>query len=130
MTCKHLVGGKCALGLLESPTPDECASCFDNTDPSPEIAAMQRAGRPPNLVMSFKGVYTAITTSISARVSDDVANQRRAACMSCPSRWPGDQHNADPVGWCKSCGCGTGALAALSVKVTKSGARCPKSLWP
>lgn len=61
-------------------------------------------------------------------VSSEILEVRTAACRACPELAT-DTDPRDSIGFCKACGCGSGARAALSVKLTMPAATCPKSRW-
>lgn len=61
-------------------------------------------------------------------VSDEILAVRTAACRSCPELAT-ETNPKDEIGFCRACGCGTGARAALSVKLTMPEAKCPRQRW-
>jgi hypothetical protein len=61
-------------------------------------------------------------------VAPEILQARTAACRACPELAT-ETEPRDAIGFCKACGCGTGARAALSVKLTMPAATCPKSKW-
>lgn len=66
--------------------------------------------------------------AVKGPVSDEVFAARRAACSACPELAT-DTNPKDEIGFCKACGCGTGARAALTVKLTMPAATCPLKKW-
>lgn len=66
--------------------------------------------------------------ALGGPVPDEVHAMRLARCVKCPQLVNSDE-NPDAVGWCAACGCGTGARAALSVKLTMPAAKCPRGEW-
>lgn len=65
---------------------------------------------------------------VDGPVSPEVFAVRRQACESCPELAT-DTDPKDDIGFCRACGCGTGARAALTVKLTMPAATCPKQRW-
>lgn len=66
--------------------------------------------------------------ALQGPVDPERFDARKAACLSCPELATNTEPK-DEIGFCKACGCGTGARAALSVKLTMPEAKCPKNLW-
>lgn len=61
-------------------------------------------------------------------VTDEVFAERRAHCMSCPSRKTGGSIQ-DDIGFCSSCGCGVSQRSRLTVKLTMPDSSCPLQKW-
>jgi hypothetical protein len=80
--------------------------------------------------LSNAASWAAAETSLAVQgpVSPEVADARAAACRQC-ERLLQQTEPKDSIGWCGACGCGTGARAALSVKVTMPAAKCPLGRW-
>lgn len=66
--------------------------------------------------------------ALEGPVSPEILEARTAACRACPELAT-ETEPRDAIGFCKACGCGTGARAALSVKLTMPASTCPKSRW-
>lgn len=66
--------------------------------------------------------------ALEGPVSPEILATRTAACRACPELAT-ETEPQDAIGFCKACGCGSGARAALSVKLTMPAATCPKSKW-
>lgn len=66
--------------------------------------------------------------ALQGPVSDEILAVRKAACASCPELAT-ETDPKDEIGFCRACGCGTGARAALSVKLTMPAATCPRQRW-
>lgn len=61
------------------------------------------------------------------QLPDDQYEARMAVCRGCEYL---DPREAPQVGFCKTCGCGTGVRAELTVKGRMPAATCPKNKWP
>ena len=62
----------------------------------------------------------------SGPVPLEILDQRLNACRSCEFL---DKDEADPVGFCNSCGCGKRKRAELSIKTAMPRVGCPKFKW-
>jgi hypothetical protein len=64
---------------------------------------------------------------VKGRVADDVYDRRVTACRQCPHLV---RHEADEVGFCGACGCGTRSRARIAaVKAHMPDATCPAKRW-
>jgi hypothetical protein len=61
-------------------------------------------------------------------VTDEVFEERKAACIACPRRMVTDKI-PDEIGFCSSCGCGVSQRARLTVKLTMPEQKCPLGKW-
>lgn len=66
--------------------------------------------------------------AVDGPVPEPIYLARLDKCAKCPQLVNSDER-PDGVGWCAACGCGTGARAALSVKLTMPAAKCPRQEW-
>lgn len=66
--------------------------------------------------------------ALEGPVAPETLEVRTAACRACPELAT-DTEPKDSIGFCRACGCGTGARAALSVKLTMPAATCPRQKW-
>ena len=64
--------------------------------------------------------YGVLVSSNTFLVTDDVANQRRAVCNSCPKQLL----FAGVIKYCEDCGC------ALRLRTKISYVPCPNGKWP
>lgn len=93
-----------------------------------QTGAPQEAPRVISLGNAVDWARAEASLAIEGPVPAEVFEERRAKCCGCASLVNSGE-NPDAVGWCGACGCGTGARAALSVKLTMPAAKCPKGQW-
>lgn len=85
--------------------------------------------QPPKLSLSRKIInylkfeYSSI---FDGEVSSKIFNFRKSNCLSCVGLKKSDK---DSIGFCGLCGCKENPRAALSVKLTIGGVKCPIGKW-
>jgi hypothetical protein len=126
---------KCSLNLFEKPTIHNCMSCKQRTSHSNEV--LEEDKKFVNLTVNnikpdinTKNVSNYVSAEISqfmqGKVDDEIYNERKEKCMSCPSRVNNVSNHSDEVGWCTSCGCGIGSdRSRLSTKLRMPSLFCP-----
>lgn len=93
-----------------------------------QTGAPQEAPRVISLGNAVDWAAAEASLALEGPVPEEVHAMRLAKCVKCP-HLVNSGENPDAVGWCAACGCGTGARAALSVKLTMPAAKCPKGEW-
>jgi hypothetical protein len=96
--------------------------------------AMRAAGEiePPSaMAQATQYARVEMTHATQGPASDADAAARLAICMGCEHRaveYKG-MTDANGVGWCTKCGCGSSPRALLTVKITLAGYECPLKKW-
>jgi hypothetical protein len=130
-TCKT----NCSLGLFDSPTKQNCIKCEKRTSYSKDVLEEDKKFvnltvnnvKPEVNAKNIKSYLTAeMSQFLQGKVDDDIYNERKEKCMSCPSRINNVSNSSDEIGWCTSCGCGIGSdRTKLSVKLRMPSLFCP-----
>lgn len=98
----------------------------------PAVAADPVISGDPVRELSLRNVGSYLNAEASLHlhgpVSDAVFADRKAKCLSCPSRKVNDKI-PDEIGFCSSCGCGVSERSRLTVKLTMPEASCPLKKW-
>ena len=86
----------------------------------------------PKTQVTVSNVKRYVTAEMSLQlygpVSDAEFNKRADQCRSCDQRFD-SKDLADPIGFCRGCGCGVSPRSKLSIKLTMPEATCPKNKW-
>jgi len=88
----------------------------------------ESAVKPVTLMDAASWLKAEASLVIHGPVSSEVFEARKSQCMACPERAT-DTDPPDEIGFCKACGCGTRARAALTVKLTMPAVSCPLKKW-
>lgn len=117
-------GGKCLAGRYGGqPSLGCCRVCLaeGNATKPPEPAPSGFLARAASYIKAEASM------AIAGPLNDAAYNQRIDTCNACTSL---QREPAPLVGWCSSCGCGTGARAELTIKGRMPAATCPLGKWP
>lgn len=125
----------CALNLFDNPNSADCNKCKSRESYSKEILEEDekkyvftpltiKDNTSIELIKSY--VKAESSQFLHGKVSDEIYNERKNICLSCPQLSNNVNEKTDEVGWCKSCGCGIGSdRARLSVKLKMPSLNCP-----
>jgi hypothetical protein len=133
---------ECKLNLFDSPTAQNCSDCKQRESYPKEVLEEDKKTNPfTNLTISSKPQVTVKNVVSYAKsessqffhgtVDEQIYNERKEQCMSCPNRVNNVNKATDEIGWCTACGCGTGTeRTRLSVKLKMPALMCPKGKFP
>lgn len=133
MSCKHLNGGVCSLGLYGGrPTPGVCRQCSSYDGPPMDPVETTR-GTKQKRVRTKEEQEASIERYLRAEASLwsqgpvhlPIYHERESECIACPARDP----SGDVIGFCNDCGCGHRERARLSVKLHMPLTTCPRKRW-
>jgi hypothetical protein len=128
-------GTSCSLNLFDRPTMHNCIDCKQRISHSNEV--LEEDKKFVNLTVNnvkpevnAKNISNYLSAEMSqfmqGKVDDEIYNERKEKCMSCPSRVNNVNNESDEIGWCTSCGCGVGGdRAKLSSKLRMPALFCP-----
>lgn len=128
----------CKLNLFEFPKSSDCLTCVQRQSHSQEILDEDAKTNPfTNLTISASSEITVKNIVSYAKaessqffhgtVDEEIYNERKQKCLSCPHRVNNVNNSTDEIGWCTACGCGTGTeRTKLSVKLKMPALMCPK----
>ena len=131
----------CEIKILDKPTEKQCMECSHRKSHSQKsLDEDLKTYKFSNLTVSAKPEVPAKPTVekiksylkaessqfIGGKVDDEIYNERKEKCLSCPKLINNKNGNVDDIGWCTSCGCGIGTeRAKLSQKLRMPALECP-----
>jgi hypothetical protein len=117
---KNMYGGQPSIGI--------CMQCPERDPGKVELTVRQTEKPVGGLLSKAVSYIKAEASALISSITDDKVERRLEACSQCPDLLR--SANPKEFGWCKSCGCGKGARAELSVKAKMPAATCPRNKWP
>lgn len=126
----------CGLNLYQNPNSSNCNSCKKRESYSKEVLdddekkynftpITVKQKTPAELMQSYLKAES--SQFFYGKVDDEIYNERKNICLSCPQMTNNIGDKVDEVGWCKACGCGIGAdRTRLSEKLRMPSLSCPQ----
>lgn len=127
--CAVISGGCCAKGMYGGqPSLGTCMQCPEKEPGKVQVTVRQTDPPKKNLLQKAVSYVKAEVSAVVSSIPEETVARRLEACGGCQDLIRSS--NEGELGWCRSCGCGTGGRAELTVKAKMPAATCPRSKWP
>lgn len=105
---------------------DDFAEGFRSLERVRSLPCPGDAPRPSLVRRAVSWLRAETSRVVQGELAAEAVAERLTACRHCPKLV---RHEADEVGYCGACGCGTNRRARLTIKAKMPGAVCPLGNW-